>query len=160
MNRLTSSLCSWLAVGCILTVTPACQAPAPPPPEDLDDGAQVIREMMRPRKLEKAGFYGAHPEAKPSDFLSFINSDMGIILWPPREDSPFADELELEQSRAIGETVIPKGIAFKRNRPDPSIGRQIVYRADDDSGEIVVEAYIDPSAEPVFVRRWKFPPNR
>lgn len=158
MNWLKSSLCSWLAVGCILTVTPACQAPAPPPPKDLDDGAQIIREMMSPRKLEAAGFYGTHPEAKPSDFLSFINSDIGVVLWPPREDSPFADELELEQSRAIGETVIPKGIAFKRNRPDPNGGRQIVYRADDDNGEIVVEAYIDPSAEqPVFVRRWKFP---
>ena len=157
MNHLESSLCSLLAVGCILTVTSACRAPSHPPPEDLDDGAQVIREMMSPQKLEKAGFYGAHPEAKPSDFLRFINSDMGAVLWPPREDSPFADELELEQSRTIGETLIPKGIAFKRNRPDPNGGRQIVYRADDTRSEIIVEAYADPTSEPLFVRRWKFP---
>jgi hypothetical protein len=113
--------------------------------------------MMSPRKLEAAGFPSPISGAKPSDFIGFINSDVGAILWPPREDSPFADGLEIEQSRSIGETVIPKGIAYKRNRPDLDGGRQIVYRADDEAGEIVVEAYEDPSSDPVFVRRWKFP---
>jgi hypothetical protein len=109
--------------------------------------------MMSPRKLEAAGFAGA----EPSDFVAFINSDVGVVLWPPREDSPFADETEIEQSRSIGETLLPKEIAYKRNRPDPDGGRQIVYRADDEAGEIVVEAYEDPSSDPVFVQRWKFP---
>ncbi len=140
-------------IACAATCV-SCQTPPPPPPKDLADGALVIREMMSPRKLDAAGFYRAYPDPKPSDFVSFINSDLGAILWPPREDSPFADDLEIEQSRAIGETVIPKGIAFRRNRPDPEGGRQIVYRDDDKNGEIVVEAYIDPRAEPVFTRRW------
>jgi hypothetical protein len=120
----------------------------------LAKGALVIREMMSPRKLDSAGFYRAYPEPKPSDFVRFINSDVGAILWPPREDSPFADESESDHSRAIGEPVIPKGIAFRRNRPDPEGARQIVYRADDDTGEIVVEAYTNPAEEPVFTRRW------
>ena len=132
----------------------SCQTPPPPPPKDLTEGALVILEMMSPHKLDAAGFYRAYPDPKPSDFVSFINSDLGAILWPPRADSPFADDSEIEQSRAIGETVIPKGIAFKRNRPDPDGGRQIVYRDDDQTGEIVVEAYIDPMAEPIFTRRW------
>jgi hypothetical protein len=113
--------------------------------------------MMSPRKLEAAGFPKPQTEAKPSDFIRFINSDVGAVLWPPREDWPFADGLEVEQSRAMGETLIPKGIAYKRNRTDPDEGRQIVYRADDEAGEIVVEAYEDPSTDPVFVQRWKFP---
>jgi hypothetical protein len=147
-----NSLLVHLLVGCL-----ACQAPPAPAPRDLDRGARVIQEMTRHRKLEGAGFFSEFPEPKPSDFISFIHSDLGVALWPPREGSPFIDQLELEQSRAIGETLIPEGVAFKRNRPDPEGGRQIVYRADDDRGELVVEAYLDPSSEPVFVQRWKFP---
>lgn len=133
----------------------ACQTPAPPPPRDLEDAARVIREMMSPRKLDNAGFYETHPDPKPSDFVSFISSDSAVGLWPPRVDSPFADEIELQRSLSLGETLIPKGIAYKRNRPDPDGGRQIVYRADDERDEVVVEAYIDPGDEPVFIRRWK-----
>lgn len=140
-------------IACVTTCV-SCQTPPPTQPEDLAKGALVIREMMSPRKLDAADFYRTYPEPQPSDFVRFINSDVGAILWPPREDSPFADESEIEHSRAIGETVIPKGIAFRRNRPDPEGGRQIVYRADDDTGEIVVEAYTDPAEEPVFTRRW------
>ena len=100
MDRLASIVCSgcWL-IGLLLESL-ACQAPPPPPPPDLAQAAEVIREMMSTRKLEAAGFFSAYPEPKPSDFVSFINSDRGVILWPPREDSPFADELELEQSQA------------------------------------------------------------
>lgn len=136
----------------------SCQTPLPPPPQDLADGVMVIREMMSPHKLDAAGFYQAYPDPKPSDFVNFINSDLGTILWPPREDSPFTDELEIEQSRAIGETVIPKGIAFRRNRPDPQGGRQIVYRADDENNQVVVEAYIDPEDVPVLTHRWLLRP--
>ena len=157
MKSLFSLAYSCAAAATLSLGTSACRAPAPPPPEDLDNGARVIREMMSPRKLEAAGFYGAHHEAKPSDFVGFISSDIGAVLWPSREGALFADELDPEQSRAIGETVIPKGVAFKRNRPDPNGGRQIVYRADDEAGEVVVEGYVDPSSDPVFVRRWEFP---
>ena len=135
----------------------ACQVPAPPPPRDLIDGAQILREMMSPRKLNAAGFLDSYPNPKPSDFVGYINSEMGMVLWPPREDSPFADDIELKQSRAIGETVLPKGVAYRRNRPDPDGGHQIVYRADDESGEVIVEAYTDPAAAPIFTRRWKLP---
>lgn len=142
---------------CLCFSVLACQAPAPPPPQDLASGARVIREMMKPAKLRDAGFFESYPDPRPSDFVSFINSDLGVILWPPSEDSPLLGELELEQSRAIGETIIPAGIAYSENRPNPDGGRQIVYRADDESGEVVVEAYSDPGTAPVFVRRWKLP---
>jgi hypothetical protein len=135
---------------------PACRV-APPPPPDLVDAAQVLREMTSRRHLDQAGFFEVHPEAKPSDFVSFINSDLGEVLWPPREDSLFADEIEIEQARATGQTLIPSGIAYTRNRPNPDVKRQIVYRADDEEGEIVVEAYTDPTGEPVFVRRLRLP---
>jgi hypothetical protein len=111
--------------------------------------------MMSPRKLDNAGFMDAYPDPKPTDFVGFISSSSAAGLWPPRVDSPFADETELEKYRSIGETLIPRGIAFKRNQPDPGGGRQIVYRADDERSEVVVEAYVDPDDEPVFVRRWK-----
>jgi hypothetical protein len=111
--------------------------------------------MMSPRKLDDAGFYETHSDPKPSDFVSFISSSSAAGLWPPREDSPFADENELQRFRSLEETLIPKGIAYKRNRPDPNVGGQIVYRADDERGELVVEAYVDPNDKPVFVRRWK-----
>ncbi len=136
----------------------ACQDATPPPPQNLTDGARVIREMIRSRNLEAAGFFESYPNPKPSDFVSYINSELGVVLWPPREDSPFAgDDIELEQFRSIGEGVIPKGIAYRRNRPDPDGGLQVVYRADDETGEVIVEAYTDPTSEPVFIRRWKLP---
>jgi hypothetical protein len=121
----------------------------------LTDGARVIREMMRSRHLEAAGFFESYPDPKPSDFVNYINSGPGEVLWPLREGSPFLDETHLEHSHSIGEGVIPKGIAYRRNRPDPDGGLQVVYLADDEAGEVVVEAYIDPTAAPAFVRRWK-----
>lgn len=140
-----------------LLLQTSCRPLDPPPPRDLVDAARVIEEMLSYRRLEAAGFYDAYPDPRPSDFVSYINSDLGVMLWPPREGSPFTDPFEMEASRSIGETVIPKGIAYRRNRCDPEGGRQIIYRADDESGEVVVEAYADPSVEPVLTRRWKLP---
>lgn len=124
---------------------------------DLARGARVIREMLSIQQLRRAGFYEAHAEAKPSDWMEFIDSDIGVVLWPPREDGVMMGELEIEQSRAVGETVIPAGITYHPNQPLPGTRRQITYRADDASGEIVVEAYLDPLAEPVLTYRWMLP---
>ncbi len=144
----------WVLLG-LFFLSLACQDATPPPPQNLTDGARVIREMMRSRNLEPAGFFESYPDPKPSDFVSYINSGPGEVLWPPREDSPFADDIQMGQSRSVGEGVIPKGIAYRRNRPDPDGGLQVVYRADDETGEVIVEAYVVPTAEPTFVRRWK-----
>lgn len=145
-----------LALGLLLGGL-ACQAPAPPPPQNLVDAARIIREMMRREKLETAGFYGSYPNPKPSDFVGYISSDRGGVLWPPREASPFADDLEHGQWRSLGGTLLPRGIAYRRNRPDPDRGAQIIYRADDESGDVIVEAYTDPAGRPILVRRWKLP---
>ena len=114
----------WALLGLFLCSL-ACRDATPPPPKNLTEGARVIREMMRSRNLEAASFYESHPDPKPSDFVSYINSGPGEVLWPPREDSPFADDIQSGQSHSIGEGVIPKGIAYRRNRPDPDGGLQV-----------------------------------
>ena len=144
-----------LLVGCL-----ACEPPKPPPPKDLVTAALILRDMMSEANLDRAGFLKAFPDAKPSDFVRFIGSEQGNVLWPPREESPFADEDEIALSRARGETLIPRGIAFRRGSPDPNQSRQIVYRADEARGEVVVEGYLAPDAEPVLVYRWRLPQSR
>ena len=137
--------------------TAACGVGREPVPPDLRQGARVIRDMVSVEKLRAAGFFEAYPDPKPSDWMSFVQSELGVVLWPPREDGPFASELEIEQSRAIGETVIPAGLTFSAERPDTEKARQIVFRADDATGEIVVEGYVDPNSAPVFTERWSLP---
>ena len=124
-------------------------------PADLDQAAQVIHHMMQPNFLTHSSFAAACPDPKPSQFVSYIFSEMSTTEWPASE--AYADDLEREQMKASGTPMQPLGVAFVPRAVNPQRGRQLVVKFDDFRGMVIVEGYEDPTREPVLVRTWVLP---
>jgi len=125
------------------------------PPSDLNDAAKVIQYMMKPSHLARSAFAAAFSDPKPSEFVSYIFSEMGATEWPAADTG--ADELEREQMMAMGAPMLPAGVAFVPRMVDPERGRQLVVKFDDSRGVVIVVGYEDPAQVPVFKREWVLP---
>lgn len=132
-----------LACGLVLL---SCSSPAPPVDPQLRQAMASVRYMTGHRFLSQSAFAGTDPNAKPSDFVTYIFSDFGVPEWPIA-----LDDFERDQLKAAGIPALPEGVALVPMRADPSIGLQVVLRADDAAGLVIAEAYEDPAAEPVLV---------
>jgi len=131
---------------------PAC---APEPPAELREAAEVVHHLMKPDNLARSAFSAAFPDPRPSQFVSFIFSDMGVAEWPGAGGLD-TDE-DRERLRAVGVPVPPADVAFLPLVPDPTAGKQLVVGFDDQRDVVVVEGYLDPDLEPVLRREWKLP---
>ncbi len=145
-------LLAFLLLPGVAVMMPACGESEPP---ELARGAQVVENMLRPSILSRMAFCVAFPDGTPSQFVSYLFSEMGAAEWPPSEE--WASDAEREQMELIGLVLAPKGVAFVPLRPDPGRGKQIVLRFDDDRGVVIADAYLDPGGRPVFTREWKLP---
>ncbi len=137
--------------GLMLTAT-ACKEKAPP---DLVKGAKVIGSWLRPRNLSRSAFFVGIPDGKPSQFVSYIFSEMGTAEWSPSEGSGEFSEDEIKAMKQTGLALTPVGVAFVPLKPDKSKGRQIVVKSDDSRGMVIAEGYTDPSKKPVLIKEWK-----
>ena len=149
-----------LATGALALVLAACTAPPP----DLVAGTEVIHHLLRPRHLSKSPFSVLFEDPKPSDFVSYIFSDMGLREWSlapatgPDANWPIGRPVdEPEQLRAIGAPVPPPGIHFAARAPVPGKAKQVVVGYDDATNMIIVTGYVAGSAEPALVREWPLP---
>ena len=124
---------------------------------ELEQGAQVIGYMLSPFRLRNSSYAALYPNGKPSDFVSFIFSDIGVAEWPESEAMAEEDPMILEQARAIRAPLIPKGVALVPLFPNPRLGKQVVVRFDDEAGLVIAEGYLDPTQKPVLIRKWKLP---
>lgn len=131
----------------------ACGESASP---DLKKSVHVIRYMMAPKHLSRSMFSAAFENGKPSQFVSYIFSDMGAAEWPPSAE--WADEMERRQAEAVGMPIIPKGVAFVHSRIDPTKSKQVVVTFDDEKSLVIVEAYTDPAKTAVLHHEWPFKP--
>jgi len=122
-------------------------------PAELDQAAHIVYHFLAPKNLEQSAFYAAHPDGKASDFVSYFFSDMGVAEWPPWEDG--ASEMEKIQAKALGGALIPEDVSLISLQPDPSLDKQLVLKFDDNTNEIIVEGYLDPSEKPVLIRRYE-----
>ncbi len=120
-------------------------------PRELVDASEAMGSMTHPRILRNSAFYVAYPDGGPSEFVSFVFSDLGAAEWPLGE---YADPLELEQQRALGMPVLPADVAVVHGSTTPDAGLQVVLRGDEDCGCVVVEGYTDPEGSPVLRREW------
>jgi hypothetical protein len=136
----------------ILMLTSGCDLQ---PPSDLDQAAKVIQYMMKPNHLARSAFAAAFSDPKPSQFVSYLFSEMGAAEWPAADT--LADELEREQMKAIGAPMLPAGVAFVPRMVDPERGRQLVVMFDDSRGVVIVVGYENPAQTPVFKREWILP---
>ena len=122
---------------------------------ELAQAADVIHYMMKPQHLSRSAFYVAFPDGVPSQYVSYIFSEMGAAEWPYSET--WADVMEREQMKAIGAPMVPEDVAFVPLSPDPGAGKQLVVKFDDSRGVVIVEVYVDPAQDPVLAREWKLP---
>lgn len=125
---------------------------------ELSQGQQVIYQMMGPENLEYAGFFDEYPEARPSDFVEFVTSEKGQVLWPPtiREHRDNHDPTKRPGAGA-GRFLQPDNITFSPYRVDPSGGKQVVYIPHDDLGQIEFKGYVTPDERPFQTSKWDFP---
>src|SRR5262245_51585341 len=71
---------------CAQITTPlmGCDANDAAPP-DLRQAAGVVAYTLRATNLSRSMFSAAHPNGKPSEWVSYWFSDMGVAEWPDSE---------------------------------------------------------------------------
>ncbi|MFC1541838.1 hypothetical protein ACFL50_05240 [Candidatus Latescibacterota bacterium] len=132
-----------------------------PKPEasTLEKAANAVHWMIAPVNLSRSSFTVAFPNGKPSDYVNYMFSDMGVAEWPPHEDS---GEFTLPEMKAMRIPFFPAGVEISQLEPDPEYGMQIVIKDDDNRGVVIVEGYSDPSQPPVMTEEFvlkKVPPG-
>lgn len=125
---------------------------------ELSQGQRVIYQMMGAENLERAGFFDEYPEARPSDFVEFVDSEQGEVLWPPTTAEYYASHDPTRRpGSGPGRQLQPNNITFTPYRVDPSGGKQVVYVPHDDLGKMEFRGYRSPDAEPFQISMWDFP---
>ena len=125
-----------------------------PESNEFEKAAKAVHWIILPHNLCCSLFTVAFPDGKPSEFVSYLFSDMGIAEWPPYEGS---GEFSPEELKFMNITQIPMDIELVPLYPDPEAGKQLVVKFDDNRGMVIVEGYMDSDSEPVLVREWKLP---
>jgi hypothetical protein len=96
--------------------------------------------MTAPKNLSRSGF-SAQPNKSPSNFVSYMFSDLGAAEWPYTEEMAQENPSIGEEAKAIGMPLIPKGVALVPRQPDRAQKKQLVIKADDARNMIIVEGY-------------------
>jgi hypothetical protein len=115
--------------------------------------------MMAPARLTKSAYMTVQ-DGKPSTFVRFMFSTMGVAEWPESEETAERNPGIKEQATAAGQPLMPKGVSFFPNTPNPARGKQIVIMADDARGVVIVEAFETPEGKPVLTEEIPLPPLR
>ncbi len=119
----------------------------------LEKAGRVVRHMSAPRQLQRSSFTAFYPKGKPSEFVSWMFSEMGAAEWPPSEWE--LDPTERDGMRSAGMPIIPKRVRiYSRLKKNGS--KQIVVKADDGRGLILIEGYLAPDQPPVLSKQWLF----
>jgi len=121
---------------------------------DIEKAMKAVNWMILPPVLSRSAFTIAFPDGKPSEFVNYMFSDMGIAEWPPYEGM---NDEDLEEYSSIRIPMIPQSVSLVPLYPDPVRGRQLVIRFDDIRDVLILEGYEDPKGEPVKVKEWKLP---
>jgi len=131
-------------VAMLLLVTYSCNRQRLEP--DLQQAVDAVYFMTSERFLSRSGFRYLFPEAKPSQYVSYIFSDLGVAEWPIA-----LDEMEEQQLRSAGIPTLPSDVVLVAQRPDPGHKQQVVLRADDSAGLVIIEAYPSPTTAPQLI---------
>jgi hypothetical protein len=128
------------------------------PYPELERGVQVVRYLSSPKQMQGSSFLAVYPKGRPSEFVKWMFSPMGTSEWPPVQNG--MEMVGLEQAMVQRIPVIPANLHIVEENPHPDKKlHQLVVKADDARGMLVVDAYTDPAQPPVFTREWslKFP---
>lgn len=123
---------------------------------EIRTGQRIMYQIAGSQTLEKAGFYEAHPDGTPSDFVAFVQSRRGAKLWPSgaSSDDGFEPSYRQTSSNRIEK---PAALTFAAHQRTSYDKPQIVYRPDDANQKLIVEGYDPGRDEPAFVYDFDFP---
>jgi len=138
----------------LILLLPSCSGSQNQAYADLKRAANVVRHMSAPRQIRQSSFSTLAEKGTPSQFVNWLFSSLGAADWPPSEAS--ADSMEREQARVIHAPLIPAGVGIVPWKVNPEAGQQVVVKADDERGVIIVEGYLQPDGPPVFKDEWEF----
>ena len=126
-----------------LTVA-ACSGPAVDP--RLQQAVTAVEYMTTQRFLADSAFSHVHPERRPSDYVSYLFSTMGSAEWPIAFDQD-----EEEQLRSARIPIMPRDLPIVPHKPNSGVDLQVVVRADDAAGLVIIDAYEKAGEDPVLV---------
>lgn len=122
----------------------------------LHTGQRIIYQMAGSQTLEKAGFFETYPDGRPSDFVRFLQSRRGDILWPPAPPEKNGYEPSYRQS-SDNRIQKPDSLTFSAHDRTTREKPEIVYLPDDANHQIIVKGF-DPGQDgPAFVYEFDFP---
>jgi hypothetical protein len=116
---------------------------------ELEQAVRAVRHMTAPNQLSRSAFFAAYENGTPSQYVSFLFSDIGAAEWPVATS---ADEAEAMRAARI--PVFPDNVLLTRDSPSSQAKPQLVIRGDDRRGMIVVEGYKTPGKPPVLREEW------
>lgn len=154
-----SGLFTLLIMGITCALAPTfCFGHSSPP--EIVQGQRALFQMMGYANLKKADFYDHHPHGTPSDFVAFLDSEQGEVLWPPTTDHVWEEDSTTRvRDSSTGRVLRPESVEFVAHEVDPDLGRQLVFIPDDQEMRMTVECYDDPDGRPVNILQWDFPTN-
>jgi len=125
-------------------------------PPDLEKAFYAMKSTCSARHLSRSMYSAAFPDGKPSQFVSYLFSDMGVAEWPPLGggENPLEDEMVPSLTGEVGASTGP---GIYPRAPDADGGPQVVIAFDDAAGEVIFEAYIDPTKKPARRETCKLP---
>ncbi len=138
-----------LAASALIFLSCSNESAAPP---ELDQASRSIEWSLKPSTLAQSTFPVVLPQGTAKQFVSWYFSTLGAAERPGWDTG---DEMEREMAAAIGAPLVPQGVSIVHTRPDPSQGKQIVMKWDDDRGVVILEGYLQPDALPVLTREIK-----
>ena len=121
----------------------------------LQKATAYVRYLTSRRFLKHSAFEHSFPEKKPSQFVSYLFSDIGIVEWSGVTEV----SMEGEQLKSVRIPVPPGNVIITNFLLPEEQARQLLLRGDDSAGVIVAKAYLDPAQPAQFVERFTFPPQ-
>jgi len=117
----------------------------------LEQAVRAVRHMTAARQLSRSAFSAAYDRGTPSEYVSFLFSDLGAAEWPVA-----MDEAEAEAMRTAFITPLPDLVLTTAVRPSGP-WPQLVLRGDDVRGLLIALGYEAPGRPAVLTEEWPLP---
>lgn len=130
-------------------------------PGELQKGVDVMQDMLSEHSIARSAFSIEFPNGTPSQFVTCFATGPCKGEWPmPAEMVESDPQIKAMYARSLRPLpMLPKGVAFIANAPNPTQGMQVVYKPDDIQGMVIIEGYVNPQQAPVIVKKVKLPTN-
>jgi len=152
--RTAKGLTASCVVGIAIVVGIACN---PFVDAELDQAVRAVGGMTQADRLSQSCYSVLFPNGKPSQFVSYIFSTVGVSEWPLTEKGVFADDIELEKAWIPRKPLLPKTVPIVQNKRDPQLKKQLVITFDDEAGYVITEGYLEGQDKPAIIKKWQIP---